>query len=245
MLSSWLTLLPPALVIFGAIITRRIHAALMFGIISAAIIATSGAISKSIELTFSALWGTISDIDILFLYAFLMAIGTLVSLFTITGAATSFAHAVTRRIRTATQVQYASMLVSILLFIDDYLSILTTGYVMSPLTDRFKISREKLAFLIHSLAGPIVILAPVSSWVATIIGYIDKVGVSASDNTETIRIATDPFFIFLESIPFIFYSFLITLSVWFIIRMKVSYGPMKKYDELARERSLDSVTPGG
>lgn len=241
MLSSWLTLLPPAFVIFGAIITRRIHAALALGILSASIIATKGAIAQAGSVGLQALWGTISDIDNIYLYIFLVTIGTLVALFAATGAATSFAHAVTQRIRTAQQVQYASMLVSTLLFIDDYLSILTTGYVMSPLTDRFQISREKLAFLIHSLAGPIVILAPVSSWVATIIGYIDHVGVSAAGDMQTVRIAADPFFIFLESIPFIFYSFLMILSVWFIIRTNVSYGPMKLYDQQAATRTIDFV----
>ena len=186
MLQNWLTLLPPAFVIFGAIITKRIHPALLVGIVSASLIATHGAIIPAGKLGLTALFNTITDIDNLYLYAFLIAIGTLVSLFSITGAATSFAHAVTQRIRTARQAQYSSLFVSLLLFIDDYLSILTTGYVMSPITDRFKIAREKLAFLVHSMAGPIVILAPVSSWVATIIAYLDQVGVSTSSDTKSV-----------------------------------------------------------
>lgn len=234
MLNSWLTLLPPAIVVLGAIITQKIHSALILGIISAAIIASHGAIIPSAHLALDACINTATDSDNLFLYAFLIAIGILVSLFATTGAATSFAHAVTRKIRSARQVQYSSLFVSCLLFIDDYLSILTTGYVMSPLTDRFQIARQKLAFLVHSMAGPIVILAPVSSWVATIINYLDQVGVTTGD-TQTIRIAADPFFIYLKTIPFIFYSFFIIFSVWFIIFAHISYGPMQKYDEQAAQ----------
>ncbi len=238
MLNSWLTLLPPAFVILGAIITRRIHAALLLGIASAAIIATKGNIIPAGKLSLTALFHTAIDIDNLYLYAFLIAIGSLVSLFACTGAATSFAHAVTQKIRDARHVQYSSMFVSLLLFIDDYLSILTTGYVMSPLTDRFQISRQKLAFLVHSLAGPIVILAPVSSWVATIIKYLDQVGITTGPQQGPIRIAADPFFIYLKTIPFIFYSFMIILSVWFVITADISYGPMQEYDEKAAQVPL-------
>ncbi len=240
MLNSWLTLLPPAFVILGAIITQRIHPALLLGIASAAFIATSGNFMLAGQLGFNALFQTATDIDNIYLYAFLIAIGTLVSLFAATGAATSFAHAVTQRIRSARQAQYSSMIVSCLLFIDDYLSILTAGYVMGPLTDRFQIARQKLAFLVHSLAGPIVILAPVSSWVATIVMYLDQVGVT-TESQATIRIAVDPFFIYLKTIPFIFYSFLIILSVWFIIKKNISYGPMRSYEQEALHIPLPSM----
>lgn len=238
MLNSWLTLLPPVFVILGAIVTRKIHFALFLGIICAAFIATQGAILPTGKLTLNALIQTATDSDNLYLYAFLIAIGTLVSLFAATGAATSFAHAVTQKIRSARHAQYSSLVVSCLLFIDDYLSILTTGYVMSPLTDRFQISRQKLAFLVHSMAGPIVILAPVSSWVATIINYFDQVGITTGGEQATVRIAADPFFIYLKTIPFIFYSFLIILSVWFIIKTDISYGPMREYDQKATQIPL-------
>ncbi|EKD48959.1 MAG: Na+/H+ antiporter NhaC [uncultured bacterium] len=233
MLNSWLTLLPPTFVIVGATITKRIHPALFLGIVSAAFIATQGDLWLTGTLSVNSLINTATSSDNLYLYAFLIAIGTLVSLFSATGAATSFAHAITKKIRSARQAQYSSLIVSLLLFIDDYLSILTTGYVMSPLIDRFHISRQKLAFLVHSMAGPIVILAPVSSWVATIINYLDQVGVTTNNEQGPIRIATDPFFIYLKTIPFIFYSFLTILSVWFIIKTNISFGPMRTYDEQA------------
>ncbi len=245
MLHSWPTLLPPLIVILGAIITKRIHSALIIGIVSAAFIGSNGDMSTAIELCFTSLWNTLSDIDNLYLYAFLIVVGMLVALFTITGAATSFARSVTNRIRTKKQAHYASLLVSILLFIDDYLSILTTGYVISPITDRFQIAREKLAYLVHSFAGPIVILAPISSWVAIIVAYLDQVGVTISPHATNVRIAADPFFIFLQSIPFIFYSLLTIATAWIIIRYSISFGPMKQYETQATLRTTPRETENG
>ncbi len=231
MLNSWLTVLPPVLVIFGAIITRQIHLSLFIGIVVAAFVAASGHIGATWDIGSSALFHTAINIDNLYLYGFLIFIGILVSLFAANNSAESFAQAVAARIRSARQAQYSSMFVSALLFIDDYLSILTSGYVMSPIMDHFHVSRNKLAFLVHSLGGPIVILAPVSSWVATIIAYIDHAGVDTTGTSGTVRILADPFFVYLKSIPFIFYSFLMIASVWIIVRYELSYGPMRTHEE--------------
>ena len=236
MLQNWLTLVPPALVIVAAIITRRIHPSLLIGIIAACLVAAHGAIYKSAMLGFTALWGTLSDIDNLYLYGFLLGIGVLVSLFSTTGFAISFAQSVTKKIRSAKHVQYSSIIVSLMLFIDDYLSILTTGYVMSPLIDHFRVSREKLAFLVHSLAGPVAILVPVSTWVATILAYIEQAGVSTNPDHGTVRIVADPFFIFLKSLPFILYSLLIIASVWVIVYANISFGPMRSLEEQAEKK---------
>lgn len=244
MLNSWLTLLPPVLVIIAAALTKRIHPSLLIGIITASIVASNGALQAAARLSFSSLWQTATDLDNIYLYSFLLAIGILVSLLSKAGFAISFAHAVTQRIKSARQAQYASMGVSALLFIDDYLSILTSGYVMSPITDRFKIAREKLAFLVHSMAGPIVILAPVSSWVAAILSYIEQAGIS-TNNEINIRIFADPFFIYLESIPFMLYSAMTILSLWFIVHGKLSYGPMAQYDDQAADQKAPELSAHG
>lgn len=241
MLNTWLTLLPPVAVIIAAIVTRRIHPSLAIGIAIASIVAADGALYPAIQIGFIALWHTISSIDNLYLYGFLFGIGILVCLFTATGFAVSFAHSVTKKIRSARKAQYASMIVSFLLFIDDYLSILTAGYVMQPLIDHFRIAREKLAWLVHSFAGPIVILAPVSSWVATIIAYMDQAGIATTPSAATpIRVAADPFFIYLKSIPFMLYSCLTIISVWFVVHFRLSFGPMQQYE---KEALIHTQTP--
>lgn len=243
MTHSWLTLVPPLLVITIAIITHRIQAALLIGIFAACFVASNALLSATIKLAVGAFWSTATNIDNLYLYAFLFAIGILVALFSATGFVVSFAQAITQKIRTARQAQYASMFVSTLLFIDDYLSILTTGYVMSPITDRFSISREKLAFLVHSCAGPIVILSPISSWVGAIISNIEQAGVSTVNPEAGIRIFADPFFLYLQTIPYMFYSIILISAVWLIITYNVSFGPMKKYDQKASPRASTSATP--
>jgi Na+/H+ antiporter NhaC len=181
-------------------------------------------------LGWSGITRTISSPENLQLYGFLVMIGTLVATFTATGCAAACRQAISTKIKTARMAQYSSMAVSFMLFIDDYLSILTTGYVMRSLTDRFNIPRLKLAYFVHSLASTIVIIAPISSWVATIIAYIDQSGIGV-DPKQNIRVLADPFFIYLKSIPFIFYSFLTIGAIWFIIRKDISFGPMLKHED--------------
>ena len=233
MLMSWHSLLPPIMVIIGAIITRKIHPALAIGVITACLVTSSGSFSLGWDIGINAFFNTATNSENLYLYGFLSLIGVLVAIYTTTGCAAACARAITKKIRTAQTAQYSSMLVSSLLFIDDYLSILTTGYIMRSLTDRLSIARVKLAYLVHSLSGPIVILVPISSWVATIIAYIDQAGVDVDSSNQTIRILADPFFVYLNSIPFIFYSFLTIISAWFIIHKKISFGPMQQYEKEA------------
>ncbi len=245
MLDSWITILPPLVVIITAAIAQQIHFALSAGIVAAVLVAKQGAMIPAFQLGAQSVLKTGTDIDNLLLYGFLFAVAVLVALFTQTGSAASFCNAIIHKIRSARTAQYSSMVVSALLFIDDYLSILTAGYILRPLMDEFKIARLKLAFLVHSLAGPIVILAPVSSWVATIIAYINQAGVESTLETNT-RILADPFYIYLRSIPFIFYSFLMIFSVWFIIYNNISFGPMDAHkDDVVEPTSFketDSAT---
>ena len=116
------------------------------------------------------------------------------------------------------------------------MSILTTGHVIRSITDRFGIPREKIAFLIHSLAGSVVILVPISSWVAAITAQLSQAGV-APIGSKGAHIAADPFFIYLQTLPFMFYSFLIIGSVLFIVHKNISFGPMHACEQLAHKDS--------
>lgn len=230
MIPHWLSLIPPLLVIIAAFVTGRINSSILLGIITAAFISTNGEFTATISLILHKFLASLYSADNLYLYSFLLSISILVAIMTHAGHLEKFAHIITKKIKTKLGVQQSSVFLSSLLFIDDYLSILTTGYVMQSLTDRFGIARVKLAFLIHSMAGPLVILAPVSGWVATIIGYLNKAGVE-SEVSLTTQIICDPFFLYLKSIPYIFYSFLIIISVLYIIHAAVSFGPMKKHEK--------------
>jgi tetracycline resistance efflux pump len=242
MLNSWLSLMPPLIVIIGAFITGRLNTALVLGIVAAACIATDGSLAQAGILMTQRFIEHICDIDILYLYVFLLAIGVLIALFTLTGSAIAFAQAITTKIHKKSTIEASSLLLSTILALDDYLSIMTVGYVMQPVTDRFHIPRLKLAFLVHSLAGAVVILVPISSWVAAITIYLDQAGLN-SNATETTKVLADPFFTYLHTIPFIFYSLLIIASVWFIIRAQLSFGPMQGYEKTAQDVQPTPHTP--
>lgn len=232
---SWLSLIPPLVVIFSAALLKNINVSLFIGIISASLIAMNGSLSQTIGLIGIRSWEQFVDIDKMYLYLFLIVIACLISLFNITGCINTFARYVTRHIKSARAIQTSSILISFALFIDDYLSILTTGFIMTPLTDRFGIARQKLAFLVHSLAGPVVILAPISSWVGAITMYMNDAGIDEK-STGALHIIADPFFLYLEIIPFIFYSFLIIGSILFIVRNNISYGPMRFYEQSYKQK---------
>jgi Na+/H+ antiporter NhaC len=99
-----------------------------------------------------------------YLYIFLLLIGIFITLLEKTGGALAFAHTFTKHIRSKKAAETSSLLVSAILFVDDYLSNLTVGYVMSPITDAFRIPRAKLAYLVHSISIPLIMIMPISSW---------------------------------------------------------------------------------
>lgn len=234
MQATWLVLLPPCIVLLSAFITKRLNFSLMLGILVGAFIAADFSIALMIKTSIDRLAQTVSDIDNLQMYAFLFMLSILVVLLNRTGGANAFARALTTRLRSGRMAETSSILLSSALFIDDYLSGLTVGYVMRPITDQFKIPRTKLAYLVHSLTGPLVILAPISSWVAAITSTLDQAGVAPAGH-EGSKIIGDPFFVYLETIPYIFYSLLTIASVWFIVRMRLSFGPMHTHEKIAQD----------
>lgn len=239
---SWLSLVPPLIVICSAAILRKLNTSLFIGIVAAGLIAAQWAPVGAFTLVSERFWGRISDMDNLYLYSFLLIVGVIIALVNQTGGAVAFAHTITKRLRNSRAAQSSSMFLSLLLFIDDYLSILTVGHVMQPITDRFAIPRLKLAFLVHSLAGSIVILSPISSWVAAINAYLDQAGIGV-EATEQVKVLADPFYIYLRTIPFIFYSFLIIGSVLFIVRANISFGPMEKHEASAQNPHTQQTHP--
>lgn len=234
MVPTWLVLLPPLVVLCASLITKRLNLSLILGLVSASLIASNFALPRAAQLLFTRFFAQVTDKDNFYLYSFLILLGIIISLFEYTGAATAFAQRLTARLRSAKSSQMASMMLSCILFIDDYLSCLTTGFVMRPIMDKFNQPRVKLAYLIHSLSAPVVILAPISSWLAIITSQLEEAGVSPNP-ASTSPIFNDPFYIYLKSIPYIFYSIILIISVWFIIKKNISYGPMHAQEQIAQK----------
>lgn len=234
---TWIVLLPPVLVILITILTKRLNIAFIISIITAAFIATEGGLCPALNLIASRSINQIKDIDYLYLYIFLFIVGIFITLLEKTGGALAFAQTFTKHIRSKKAAETSSLLISAILFVDDYLSNLTVGYVMSSITDAFRIPRAKLAYLVHSISIPLIMIMPISSWVAMLTGQLSNTGIMTLHETQhiytsNIKIIADPFMVFLNTIPYIFYSFFALISVILVVRHRISFGPMHTLEHI-------------
>jgi tetracycline resistance efflux pump len=234
MVASWLSLLPPLLVITLASYTKRLNTSLIIGLFIAGLLATSGNPLEASLLLIKRIVSLLYDLDTFCNYFFLVIISALIVLISRTGGALAFAHTITKKLKSARMAQVASLLVSSTLFIDDYLNNLTVGYAMRSLTDRFAIPRVKLAYLVHALSSPLVIISPISSWVSVLTGRLEKAHIAPTIEEHT-KIIAEPFVLYVQSIPWMFYSFLLIGSAWFVVLMKISFGPMQRQELIAQK----------
>lgn len=245
MTGSALSLFPPIIVLILGYATRNIWLSLLVGIGIGALIATHGSPLETVNLIVYRLWDNL-DLSTLFspskfweswnsfICIFLLVLGIFVTLIRHSGGAYAYGRAAGKFIRDAKSAETSSLILSLILFMDDYFSSLTVGSVMHPLTDERKVPRVKLAFLVDSMAAPLAILCPFSSWVAAIIGFLRENGVSAEPQSNTL-ILSSPLSAYLNIIPYIFYSFVMVLSSFYIVRRRISFGLMGEQEEIAKK----------
>lgn len=240
---SILSVAPPIIVLIIGYLTKRIISSLIVGIFCASLIATNYKIIESIKVFSGYLWKNLEfatffspsqfwDTTNLFICIFLFILGIFVVMLQHSGGVFAYGSVVKKYIRSKKSAETSSVFLSTLLFLDDYFSSLTVGSVMYPLTDAQKIPRAKLAFLVDSMAAPLAILCPFSSWVAATLGFLRENGISEANSPETLIIAS-PISAYIHIIPFIFYSFILIFAVWFIVRKKISYGLMRQHELIA------------
>ena len=221
--SIW-ALLPPVIAIGLALITKEVFSSLFIGIVSGAILANNFAFTGTVDTVVStglidAVSGTAG------IFVFLIELGIIVALINKAGGSRAFGEWAQKHIKTKVGAAICTFILGVLIFIDDYFNCLTVGSVMRPLTDKHKISRSKLAFLIDATAAPICMIAPISSWAAAVSQYAaDGQGIS----------------LFVAAIPFNFYSLLTLVFVLALILMKFDFGPMKKHEINAENGDLFS-----
>ena len=221
--SIW-ALLPPVIAIALALITKEVFSSLFIGILSGAILAADFSPAKTLNyVTSTGLISAVSDTAGIFI--FLIELGILVALINKAGGAKSFGAWAEKNIKSKVGAGICTVILGILIFIDDYFNCLTVGSVMRPLTDKHKISRSKLAFIIDATAAPICMIAPISSWAAAVSKY-------ATDG-EGLNL-------FIAAIPFNFYSILTLVFVIALILMKFDFGPMRKHEINAQNGDLFS-----
>lgn len=240
---SFYSLIPPLIVLILGYLTHNIWLSLVMGILSSAAIATNFSPIDTVVLAGSQFWNNLEFNKFFvpskfwtsgnaFIAVFLFVLGILVTLIRHSGGAYAYGRTIRRYVKNKKGAESSSLFLSILLFMDDYFSSLTVGSVMRPLTDLYKIPRAKLAFLVDSMSAPLAILCPFSSWVAAIIGFLRDNGVS-TEKSDTTLILASPFSVYLHIIPFIFYSFIIMASSFFIVRKRISFGLMGKHELIA------------
>jgi Na+/H+ antiporter NhaC len=209
---------------------------LLFGIASATLIFHDFSIIPAIKTAADRFLGTIEIRNflsweafcgsyMLFIFIFLLLLGIIIVVIGKTGGTRAYGDFIKKRSKGRRDVETSTLLLSLLFFIDDYLNVLTVGSVMPSITDRFKIPRAKIAYFVNAFAASLCVLVPVSSWGAYILSQFGQYGINASVTSETLIIAS-PILFFMSAIPFAFYSFIIVATTFFIVRKKISFGPM-------------------
>lgn len=218
---GFLSVLPPIIAIVLALITKEVISSLFIGILSGAIIyafSTGSGIIGSIEVIFSLMSKNIGENA--YIIIFLAILGALVFVITKAGGSQAYGNWASHKINSRPWAQISTFILGVFIFIDDYFNCLTVGTVMKPITDKNKVSRAKLAYLIDATAAPICILAPVSSWAASVISYMDGTGVNGMTT-------------FIKTIPYNLYAIL-TIIMLLIISLKGwDFGPMAKFENKA------------
>ncbi len=246
MQNTWLVILPAILVLIISVSTRNVIISLLIGIISACFIASDFSIIGTINLiiyrvieqsNIKSLFISGQSSGHLFTFGFLICLGILISFITATGGAVAYGKIIEHKLKNKKNVQTMSLIVSSFLFLDDYLSSLITGYIIKPLTDKFKIPRAKLAYLLDALSAPLCVLIPLSSWIALILTEFRTSGINQIQDTGVI-VLVDPFKVYLNSIIFMFYPILSVLDAFLIVRKRISFGLMHEH-ELKAEATGD------
>ncbi|HIR92910.1 MAG TPA: Na+/H+ antiporter NhaC family protein [Candidatus Egerieimonas intestinavium] len=211
------SLLPPIVAIALALLTKEVYLSLLIGILSGALLYTHFHVLHTVEVSMSIMGEKIgSNVNILI---FLVFLGILVVLITRSGASAAYGEWAAKRIKSKKGSMFATMFLGILIFVDDYFNCLTVGTVMRPVTDRYGISRAKLAYLIDATAAPVCIIAPISSWAAA-------VGSSMPEDS-----GIDGLSLFMKTIPFNLYALLTILFMIVMIGKNMDFGTMRRYEE--------------
>lgn len=209
-----LSIIPPIIAIALALITKEVISSLLLGVLSGAVIFTSFNPIATVETTFAVMVEKMGGNASMIL--FLALLGALVTVVTSAGGSEAYGKWASAKIKTKRGASLATAGLGILIFIDDYFNCLTVGTVMRPVTDKHGISRAKLAYIIDATAAPICIIAPVSSWAASVIATIGETGATQ-----------DPLSMFISSIPFNFYALLTIAGVIFFCVSNKDIGPMR------------------
>lgn len=224
MYASVYSLIPPVVAIVLALITKEVYSSLFVGILIGGVFWSGFRFEKTITHVFQdGIVGVLSDSYNVGILVFLVVLGIMVCMMNKAGGSAAFGRWASKHIKTRVGAQLTTILLGVLIFIDDYFNCLTVGSVMRPVTDQHNVSRAKLSYLIDATAAPVCIIAPISSWAAAVTGFVK---------------GEDGFSIFIRAIPYNFYAILTVVMMVAIVVLKFDYGPMKLHEKNAVKGDL-------
>ncbi len=228
--AGWLSVLPPVLAIILALLTKDVVFSLLLGSLSGAAVFTFLSGGNLIVGPVSALFQVMAESIDLYIILFICLLGALVQVISLSHAAAAYGRWGSRHLKSHRSTLLATSALGCLIFIDDYFNCLTVGTVMRPLTDRQKISRAKLAYIIDSTAAPVCILAPISSWAAAVGSNLRNTGAFTSD-----------FAAFCATIPYNLYALVTLAMVVTLCIRSLDFGPMAAQEQMARENGEEEA----
>jgi Na+/H+ antiporter NhaC len=241
----WLSVIPPLIAIFFALAFKEVYSALLLGILSGTFIlffyagdGVLGALLNGLlDIVDNRVISTMTDRDHIAIIVFSMLIGGMVSLITKNGGMTGVVNKLSKYASTPRSGQLITWFMGIAIFFDDYANTLVVGNTMRPITDRLKISREKLAYIVDSTAAPIAAIAFITTWIGAELSYIVS-------GTENLGIDESPYNILLSSIPYSFYPVFTLVFMFMLIMKRRDFGPMHRVETAARKNPpTDNLQP--
>ena len=222
--ATFWSLIPPVVAIVLALITKEVYSSLFLGILVGALLYSGGNFEGTVNHIFSggmiSVLSSGSNVGIL---VFLVILGTMVCLMNRAGGSAAFGRWAGKHIKTRVGAELATILLGVLIFIDDYFNCLTVGSVMRPITDQHNVSRAKLAYLIDATAAPVCIIAPISSWAAAVSGFVP---------------GEDGMSVFVRAIPYNYYALLTIVMMVSMVLMKEEFGAMGVHESNALKGDL-------
>lgn len=223
--TGWLSLLPPLVAITLALISKEVYSSLFLGVLTGMFVycfSTGGNALQAVTYVFDMIAAKIGDNG--YMIIFLVLLGSLVVVVTRSGGSYAYGQWAGNRIKSKVRAKLATSLLGLLIFVDDGFNCLTVGTVMRPITDKCRIPREKLAYLLDATAAPICIIAPISSWAVAVASEVEEAGGLNA---------------FIKTIPYNLYAILTIVMVFFLSITDFDFGPMKKAEENPRREDAD------
>lgn len=222
MYGTWWSLVPPVVAILLAFITKEVYSSLFVGVLLGAMFTAGFQPWGTFETLFTTMTGSMN----LNIIIFDVLLGMIIVLMQKSGGSRAYGNWAIGKIKSKRSALFATTGLGVLIFVDDYFNCLTVGSVMRPVTDKYKVSRAKLAYIIDATAAPICIIAPISSWAAAVNSYVPE------------NSSLTGFQLFLSTIPFNLYALLTLLMVCLVIGLNLDFGLMKKHEKNAQKGDL-------